>query len=263
MKWHATKTGRSVCGERTCPPFPPSGLRSKPVAWGRRYLNQILLNMGTRGMKRLLCMGVVTLLFAGHVSVARAAWVTDQIPVTLRRGPGNEYRILKSLTSPAGIEILEEGEGYFKVRTTDGTEGYILKQYVTRQEPQAVIAERLQREQTALRKKLSVLTEQNQGSQALQDETQAILRRSEAELQKVRGQYERLKKGAQNVTETMAERDRLLQENQEHLQKIAALEKENRYLWRNNILRWFFAGAGVLLLGWFLGRRPPRRTRSF
>ncbi|ABA87759.1 SH3 domain protein [Syntrophotalea carbinolica DSM 2380] len=216
-----------------------------------------------QGCKALVQVMAVLLLLGGGFSSAWAAYITDQIPVTLRRGPGNEYRILKSLTSPASIEILEDNDNYFKVRTADGTEGYILKQYVIRQEPSAVIAARLQREQTVLRKKVDELRQQNQDFQALQAENRTLLQQTETELRKVQGDYDKLRKGAQNITETMAERDRLQQENEEQLQKIAALEKENRYLWRNNILRWFFAGVGVLCLGWLLGRRPPRRTRSF
>ncbi|MGE4543160.1 MAG: TIGR04211 family SH3 domain-containing protein [Pedobacter sp.] len=211
-----------------------------------------LLHTDRHGLNLSLRLLMVLVLLGASISTAWGAYITDQIPVTLRRGPGTGYRILKSLTSSAKIEILEDGDDYVKVRTADGTEGYVLKQYVSSQEPQAVIAERLQREQLALRKKLDDLTEQNKKLQGV-----------EAELQKITGQYERLQQGAQNITETMAERDRLQQENAAHLQKITSLEAENHYLWRNNILRWFFAGAGVLCLGWLLGRRPPRRTRSF
>lgn len=208
-----------------------------------------------------LMIGLALLVTAG--SPAWGAYIADDIPITLRRGPGTQYRILKSLSGGAGIEILEEGDPYFKVRAADGTEGYVLKQYVTQQEPHAVIAARLQRQQAALRKQVDTLTERNQELEGRQSETHATLQQTEAELKKVREQYESLREGAQNVTETMAERDRLLEESRQQAQKIADLEKENNYLWRNNILRWFFAGAGVLFFGWLLGRRPPRRTRSF
>ena len=195
---------------------------------------------------------LLVVLLGATAATAQGAYITDQIPVTLRRGPGSEYRILKNLTSTSRIEILQDGEAYVKVRTTDGTEGYVLKQYVTTQQPHALIAEGLQREQSALREQLAELTDQNHR-----------LKGVEAELQKVTAQYERLQKGARNVTETIAERDLLRQKTEAYVQKIAELEKENHALWRNNILRWFFAGAGVLCLGWLLGRRPPRRSRSF
>lgn len=221
-------------------------------SWLGQNSSTPLLGSGWYGVNLLLLLAMVLVLFGATISTAWGAYITDQIPVTLRRGPGTGYRILKSLTSSAKIEVLEDGDDYVKVRTADGTEGYVLKQYVSNQEPHAVIAERLQREQLALRKKLEELTEQNQKLQGV-----------EAELKKITGQYERLQQGAQQINETMAERDRLQQEAEAHQQKIATLEAENHYLWRNNILRWFFAGAGVLCLGWLLGRRPPRRTRSF
>lgn len=223
-----------------------------PASWMGQYNGVPSFGVGRAGLNLVLGLLVVLVLFGPNISPAWGAYITDEIPVTLRGGPGTAYRILKSLTSSAKIEILEDGESYVKVRTADGTEGYVLKQYVSMQEPHAILAERLQREQLALRKKLEQLIEQN-----------SRLQGTEVELQKVTGQYERLQQGTQNITETMAERDRLQQETEAHLQKIATLEEENHFLWRNNILRWFFAGAGVLCLGWLLGRRPPRRTRSF
>lgn len=249
MNRPAARNGRPVRHDREAGALLTS---TGVIRWLDRQLCVSAFGAGRQILTRLVPMMVLVVLLGATVSTARGAYITDQIPVTLRRGPGIEYRILKNLTSTARIEILEDGEPYVKVRTADGTEGYLLKQYVTTQQPHALVAESLQREQAVLRKKLDELTEQNN-----------ILKNAEAELQKVTGQYERLQKGAQNVTETMAERDRLRQETEANLQKIAALEKENHYLWRNNILRWFFAGAGVLCLGWLLGRRPSRRTRSF
>lgn len=224
----------------------------RQVSWFGQTTSVPMSGAGRHGFNLSLRLLMVSLLLGASISTAWGAYITDQIPVTMRRGPGTGYRILKSLTSSAKIEILEDGESYVKVRTGDGTEGFVLKQYISTQEPNAVIVERLQREQLALRKKLEELTEQNNKLQGI-----------EAELQKTTVQYKRLQQGAQNITETMAERDRLQQETKAHLQKIASLEAENHYLWRNNILRWFFAGTGVLCLGWLLGRRPPRRTRSF
>ena len=230
------------------PPLQPD----RQASWLDQNTSAPLSGSGRHGLQLLLRLLMILVLLGVTISTAWGAYITDQIPVTLRRGPGTGYRILKSLTSSAKIEILEDGDGYVKVRTADGTEGYVLKQYVSTQEPNAVIAERLQREQLALRKKLEDLTEHNKKLQGV-----------EAKLKKITGQYERLQQGAQNITETMVERDRLQQEAEAHLQKIASLEAENHYLWRNNILRWFFAGVGVLCLGWLLGRRPPRRSRSF
>lgn len=241
----------------------PARVRTGSEGWPGDCFRRARTAAVYRGVNLLLLPGCLLLFLCGGISTASAAYVTDQIPVTLRRGPGNEYRILKSLTSPAAVEIIEDGERYLKVRTADGTEGFMLKQYVVLQEPAAVVADRLQREQTTLRKKVADLSEQNRRLQALQSETGNTLEQTETALHKVKSQYEKLQEGAKDVTETLAERDRLQQENQEQRQQIASLKEENHYLWRNNILRWFFAGAGVLAIGWLMGRRPPRRSRSF
>lgn len=146
MKRPATRPGISVPTPRISPTLPPLWAGREPAIWIRRYLRMASPGTASHVLKRVLPLVVTILLLCGNLSTARAAWISDEIAVTLRRGPGNQYKILKSLASPARIEIIEDGESYFKVRAADGTEGFILKQYVTRQEPHAVISARLQNE---------------------------------------------------------------------------------------------------------------------
>ena len=65
-------------------------------------------------------------------------YVTDVVYVPLRAGPGNQYRILhQGLKTGARMTVLEDnaGEGFTKVRMSNGTEGFIRTQYLMGQQP--------------------------------------------------------------------------------------------------------------------------------
>ena len=66
---------------------------------------------------------------------AETQYVSDQLIITLREGKGNEYKIIKTLKAGTPLEIIEENERYLKVRTESGSEGWVLKQYVTEETP--------------------------------------------------------------------------------------------------------------------------------
>jgi SH3 domain protein len=215
---------------------------------------------GKKTLRRVL---LLLLLGMALPALAEQGYITDRLHITLRRGPGNEYKILKSLPSATPVEILERGERYLKVRLEDGEEGYVLTQYVSDEMPSVLVAERLRRERDRLRDRLKALEDKERALQAELTAAGGRLQRSESELRKTTEQFQVLQAGSEHVTEIMAERDRLRQENQDLQAKLTVLKKDNARLLRTDIFRWFLAGAGVLWLGWLLGRRPPKRSRSF
>lgn len=216
---------------------------------------------GKKTLRRVLLL--LLLLGMALPALAEQGYITDRLHITLRRGPGNEYKILKSLPSATPVEILERGERYLKVRLEDGEEGYVLTQYVSDEMPSVLVAERLRRERDRLGDRLKALEDKERALQAELTAAGGRLQRSESELRKTTEQFQVLQAGSEHVTEIMAERDRLRQENQDLQARLTVLKKDNARLLRTDIFRWFLAGAGVLWLGWLLGRRPPKRSRSF
>lgn len=216
---------------------------------------------GKKTLRRVLLL--LLLLGMALPALAEQGYITDRLHITLRRGPGNEYKILKSLPSATPVEILERGERYLKVRLEDGEEGYVLTQYVSDEMPFVLVAERLRRERDRLGDRLKALEDKERALQAELTAAGGRLQRSESELRKTTEQFQVLQAGSEHVTEIMAERDRLRQENQDLQARLTVLKKDNARLLRTDIFRWFLAGAGVLWLGWLLGRRPPKRSRSF
>src|SRR5262245_37469901 len=64
---------------------------------------------------------------------AQTRYVTDKLSIELRRGPGNEFLILRSIEAGSAVEVLEQNsDGYSRVRVADqGPEGWVLTRFLT------------------------------------------------------------------------------------------------------------------------------------
>ncbi len=203
-------------------------------------------------------------------ALADTRYVSDQISITFRRGPGTQYRILRSLTTGTALEVLEEHGDYLKVRTRDGLEGYVLKQYISAQIPRALVIARLERELTQIRERQAEMTAQaaawESEKRALQQqltESRRSLDREQKARVSLEKEYQELQENASNVLELMEERDLLKEENSRYGSELERLRQENENLLRKAMVKWFLAGAGVLFGGWLLGKSSRTKKRPF
>ncbi len=216
------------------------------------------------------CFALVLSAFAVVSAQAETRYVSDQIAVTLRRGPGTEYKILKSLTTGTAVEFLEEEEGYLKVRAKDGSEGYVLKQYISARLPKVYVISRLEKQLAQLQQQLATMTRQAEGWTGEKIELQRQLADVQQALNNEKEQHGRLAKqhqvlqdGTKNVADLLNERDRLKAENEKYATDLAQLRQDNDDILRKAIVKWFLAGAAVLFLGWLMGKQSRTRKRSF
>lgn len=196
---------------------------------------------------------------ASTVHAANYQYVSDKLVITLRNGQGNSYQILKTLPTGTRLDVLESTEaGYSRVRTSDGTEGWVRSQYLM-DEPTAA----MQLDEAT--RKLNILQDETEKLRNALSEVQA----ERAELTTQRDELLSKLKEAQSrldhLNEVAARPIVLDKENRELQQKNVALEKELQILNQENQAlkdrakrEWFIAGAGVLLGGLLLGLLIPR-----
>jgi uncharacterized protein YgiM (DUF1202 family) len=165
---------------------------------------------------------------AATPGLAQEAWVMDkEVTLTLRTGAGTQYRIIGSLTTGDVATILTRGDGWTKVRTADGKEGWVSAGFLQASPPAQIQLERLARDAEDLRRQVAELSE-----------TTAALRAANAEI------------------ETNDETQR---------REIERLTRENFQLRAG--ARWpeWITGAGIVLvgmaLGALLGRNAGRRRQ--
>ena len=192
---------------------------------------------------------------------ARTMYATDTFEIVVRSERQIVGRnIIKVLSSGVPIEVRDMDDTWATVRLEDGRTGYVEKKQLIDREPYKVTAERLQLEVGQQRERLATLTQQ---LATLRDEHQRLQKASglsEAQLQTISQKYEQLRQEA-TTTQFLETREKyadLLRAHAEVEQRLAALNEAYATLKSSTRLTWFLSGAGVILLGWLLGRTSGR-----
>jgi len=196
-------------------------------------------------------------------------------------GKSSQHKIIKTLKTGTPLEVLEEGETYLKVRTQDGSEGYVLRQYVSSDLPKTLRIAELERLNSSLQKKISSLetvnsnleiqikSYQQKSGQEISDlsvKSEELEKNLEQALTNERlatEKYDTLMAQAENVVEIAAERDRLSQQTKKLQADATALAEKNEKLADTRMVKWFLAGGGVLFFGWLIGRISRKKRSRF
>ncbi len=199
-------------------------------------------------------------LFIGFPANAEDAWISDQFEVMLRTGPSTTNAIERMLPSGTALEILERDAetGYTRVRTANGTEGWVLSRYL--------MVEASAREQ--LQRLTSQLTNANAEGSSLSSQLDAVRREQEsanarvATLEREKRQLEQelaaIKRTAANALSIDGQNKALRDELATTEIEAASLEQQNRELTGQSTRYWFLTGALVLTIGIGLGLWVPR-----
>ena len=207
----------------------------------------------------ILAIGLLILLPATQAA-AQSQWVSDQFEVMLRSGPSTANEIRRMLPSGTELEVLERDDenGYTRVRTAAGTEGWVLTRYLMN-EPSA-------REQLAsLTSRLTSATAEGSSLErqlaAVHAEYDAAGRRI-ATLEREKSQLEEelaeIKRTAANVLSINDQNKQLRDQLASAEIEAATLEQQNRELTSQTTRYWFMTGALVLVVGMILGIWLPR-----
>ncbi len=195
-------------------------------------------------------------------------YITDITKFPVRTGKSNQHKILRMVPSGTPVTVLERSaDGYARIRTPQGTEGWILSRFLdeepsARDRLQALQGgyEELKGQNTRLNERLQELDAQNK---ALQGRNQDLQQRN-ARLQQ---ELERVRQAAARPMEIAKQNKYLQQQLNEERETVQQLRSENQLLKQETKRRWFLAGAGVTLGSLFLGliipKIPWRRKRSW
>ncbi len=187
-------------------------------------------------------------------------WVSDQFEVMLRTGPSTDNAIQLMIGSGAELEVLEQDDenGYSRVMTNGGTEGWVLSRYLMT-EPGA--REQLE---TFTRQLMGVNTEgASLDSQldAIQGEFESAKRQiSELERDKtdMQAEIDDIRRTAANTLAIDSRNKNLQQLLTDAEIRVSMLEQENDSLAGQTTRNWFITGAMVLFAGVLLGLILPR-----
>ncbi len=220
-------------------------------------------------MPRSLLLLIFLALLPGPVFAA-TGYVTDQLVLTLRTTADIKAEALDHLKTDTRVEILGEEGRFLHVRTEDGKEGYVLKQYITDRVPKTIQLARQADEIAKLKQQLAALSD---GGKQAQQQAEALARENAelkdklaaalAQRDSVDKKYRKLLADSANLVQLTQERDQLRQENARLAAEVTRLNEENTSLLTTGSIKWFLAGAGVLFFGWVMGKLSRKKRRPF
>ena len=230
----------------------------------------------------LPCVLLLTFFLPAISAFADTRYVVDELIITMRLGKGTGFKILKSLKTGTAVEVLEdEDKSYLKVRTSDGVEGYVLRQYISKNPPKAKRIEELevlnrsQQERintletarSALAEQLETIEEEyGRKFAGMSSRTAGLEQKLEQAVSRERQLAERyatLETQAENVLAVVAERDDLLQRNKTMETEVRDLRQKSEKLANTRMIKWFLAGGGVFLFGWIVGKISRKKRSRF
>ncbi len=235
-------------------------------------------------MKKILS-GIWAIVLLAGISVsfcqAQTAYVSDLLILTFRDGPGASYPVVKTLKSNTPLTILNEKDGFYNVSLASGEQGWVDKQFVMFETPKTVIIEQLNREKASLEdqiKRLEAALTRDKEAPLVREtgsvdpatgpaeqlaELQEKNRQLARDLEQTRTEFNALKKAAEDVTGTMNANKRLKAENKRLSQSIEHQNTDTGSIFKTEMIKWFLAGFGVLLIGWIIGKSvSPNRKKG-
>ncbi len=189
------------------------------------------------------------------IAVAETLYVSDELEITLRTGPGVKNKITRMLKSGESLEVIQKSsDGYTEVQSANGKTGWVLQRFLmTEPSARSRLDEIDLREQKLGEQQLEI-TSLRAG--AVDNETQLlVIKQTNSVLE---AELKRVKKVAAD-TLIINEKNKQLAEALTLAEaKQASLQVDNERLGNNTEQAWFLRGAGVILLGMFLGLLIPK-----
>ncbi len=191
--------------------------------------------------------------------LALSAWAADMMYVTprtelpLRSGKGTEYRIVAVLTEGEQVKFLREEDNWAEVETASGKRGWVLRRYIDSTPPPSIRLTRLREECDGLRSQYETLISQQQETMSRLDSCQASLDSCIDSREKVKQEYAALKQDAADIFKLKSRLEEAEKELRELKRDFVTVKKENAMLKNGQRIKWFMAGAAVLLAGWIIG----------
>ena len=213
----------------------------------------------------------------------RTAYVSNVLILTVRKGPASHFEVFRTIESGEALILLEEKESFSKVKLANGDIGWVQSQYLTFETPDRIIIARLNKKINKLNTKNKKQLEQIELLNKKKDLTDKKFQKEKNELisnlaksvdekkdyidkySMINKNYNDLMEKSKKVILIVNENKRFKKINKELSERLEDIEFKNKSLLKVSMIKWFLAGAGVLFLGWVIGRivssKGSRRNR--
>lgn len=204
-----------------------------------------------------------SLLLTATLVAAETKFVSDDLTITLRTGPGKDRKIISLIPIGRAVEIVSPGDEWTEVRLSNGKQGWSLTRYLTSKEPASMTLARLQQQFTklsndyeSLKKRSSQLSTEGKGLAGELAQTQQALN-------KLTNEHDTLKNESKGFLELKAKYTKALKDSQKSRSEANKLQEQYKELYSNELNKGLLIGGGMIVLGFIAGfilKRPKRRS---
>lgn len=203
-------------------------------------------SIGLKAVCLVCLVGLFLAAGAATPALAEQAWV-DGLRITVRRGPGVDYRIRDFVPAGAKVEILGRKAGWSRVKIASGATGWVLSRFLTDQAPLATRLDLSQARHAELNRANRLLLVENEDLKRRIEEMELAAARIEERI--VRQRNERL----EEYHLALSTADRLIDS---HRTAIEIGRREE--MGGDDLQLWFAIGAGAAAMGLVLGELSSR-----
>jgi SH3 domain protein len=206
----------------------------------------------------------VLCVLCASVAHGQTRYVSDRLSIELRRGPGNEYLIIRTIEAGSAVEVLEQNnDGYSRVRLAEGgTEGWVLTRFLANETSARDRLATAERTASNARERVTQLEQQVAALTSDLGATKTELDRTRSNHGDVTQELSSIKTAAANVIEIRDQNETLRQRLTERDRQVEQLSAANASLASRSSQNWFIVGAGVLLGGIIIGLVAPSLRRK-
>ncbi len=186
--------------------------------------------------------------------------MSDEFEVTLRTGPSTSNAIELMVSSGTRLEILEEDAetGYTRVRTSGGTEGWVLTRYLMNEPSAREQLETLSQQLTNANAEGASMSTQLGAIRDEYDTASRTINQLQSDNAALQAQIDDISSKAANTLAIDRQNQELQQQLTDAEIQVSVLEQEKEQLVSQSNRNWFMTGAAVILLGIVLGLILPR-----
>ena len=213
-------------------------------------------------MGRWVVAGLAVLLFVLPVQ-AEKMYVTDNMEITLRTGPGIDHKIIAMIKTGQPVERIAKGPEWSQVSLGQGREGWVLNRFISDDPPSRLVLADLKEKHNVLTLQAAALLEENIQLEAANEELSTQLDEYRQKASELSVSYETLRKECGAYFTLKKNHDQCTDRLATTTQKAAQLTEQLQQANENRMYYWFLCGAGVLTLGILIGlsvRKERRRS---
>jgi SH3 domain protein len=211
---------------------------------------------------------------------AKTGYVSDMLLLTFREGPGTSYPVSKTLKSDTLVTIIDEQDGFFKVKLQSEEVGWVDKKFIVFDTPKSHVITQLEQTIASLENKNKALDSQlkelNMSINASQNDNLKKIQTLETDLKKALNEkskvsaaladsqkkYNALLQQSKDIQSIIKENKTLKASTQKLTNDLETANKKNKQLFKTGMIKWFLAGVATLLIGWILGQSVSSKKRS-